>query len=93
MKMKFFTILSILLLLSCQQNNNLVVFTPVTIENESLEPDFYDNLQVVLKNYNVRHEVKGGKVYVSKELYNDTELMMNYTIKARDKEWLKERKD
>lgn len=74
----------------------LVEFKPVyaTSENEYYTEDkypnlFFENIQQVLKYYDVEFKIEKGKVYVSPKVYQEKELMFNYTKKALDEDWLK----
>jgi|SRR5690625_3110454 len=80
---------------SCQNTNDMTEFKPIVLENSRLieepkviETDFYENLKLVLDYYEVKYELKNGVIYVNKDVYREKELMMNYTIKARDTTWL-----
>lgn len=80
---------------SCQNSNDMTEFKPIVSENRRLveenqvvEPEFYSNLKLVLDHYKVEYKFENGIIYVKKDVYKEKELMMNYTIKARDKNWL-----
>lgn len=73
----------------------LVEFRPVyaTSENEYYTEEryptrFFENIQQVLGYYDVTFKIEKGKVYISSKIYQDKELMFNYTKKALDQDWL-----
>ena len=68
-------------------------FVPVLLKIEKGDPVFVDSPEVntlafhvsldkILTGYGVEHEMRNGIVYISGSLWNDRELMMNYTSKA-----------
>lgn len=73
----------------------MIEFKPVTFENRKFveedvaEPGFYNNLKIVLDYYGIDCEFKNDIIYVQKGVYEEKEMMMNYTSKARNKEWIK----
>ena len=72
-----------------------VVSTENGFEFESeIETEFYENLKVVLDHYLVEYEIRNQVICVDAREYNDNlELMMNYTMKARDARFLQMVKD
>lgn len=76
-----------------------VVFYPVysqpTGENYKVEtyPDdqFIERLAFVLEHYGYEYTIKEKQLLVSKKLYDNEELVHNYTQKAQDTTWLKQR--
>ena len=94
-------ILSILLVLilclifSCQ-DKKMIIFKPIIFENNhyveinKTEPNFYNNLKLVLDYYKVEYLLKDSIIYVNNTIYEDKEMMMNYTLKANDKYWIKQ---
>src|SRR5690625_1456901 len=81
---------------SCKNSNDMVEFKSVIFENRKFveeditEPGFYNNLKIVLDYYGVDYEFKNDVIYVQNKIYEEKEIMMNYTSKARNKEWIKQ---
>jgi len=62
----------------------------LVVDKKPVEKDFYKNLIVVLKYYNVEYDIRNEIVFIKDDIYKDKELMMNYTVKAMDKQWLEQ---
>ena len=61
--------------------------------DEDIEEGFYENLEIVLEHYGVEYQVEDKVIYIDATEYGENlELMMNYTVKARDRQWLEGRK-
>lgn len=81
---------------SCINQSEMIEFKPViysdnsqiVVDQKPVEKDFYKNLIIVLTYYNVEYSVRDEKVFIKDDIYKDKELMMNYTAKAVDKQWL-----
>jgi len=79
---------------SCTNNDNMQVFNPIVVsedkfvEDKNIETGFYNNLEKVLRNYQIKYQWKNNVIYVKKDIYKDKEMMWNFTQKARDKKWL-----
>lgn len=76
---------------------NLVEFKPVYANSENeyqiednYSDDFAHQLKQVLKYYNVPHQLDRDKIFIDNDVYDDKELMFNYTKKALDETWLQQ---
>jgi hypothetical protein len=91
-------ILPVSVMISCNEQSELMVFKPVIyekgqlIEQNEVEAEFYENLKVVLDYFDVQYVYEKQIIYVSKVMYNDKELLMNFTSKARNKDWISQSK-
>ena len=73
-------------------------FKPVYVVNEkfvvSEEPmtdEFLINIKSVFQFYKVKYEINNqNQVLIAQDLWEDRDLMWNYTSKANDPTWLKE---
>ena len=71
-----------------------VVLKPVVLAGDKLveiEPDenFYYNVKRVLDFYDEDYKVDGnGVVLITEQLSADKDLLMNYTNKANDPDWM-----
>lgn|SRR5690554_5484375 len=96
MRNVFFLI--IVMFFSCINQSKMTEFKPViyndnrqlVVDKKPVEKDFYKNLIVVLKYYNVEYDIRNEIVFIKDDIYKDKELMMNYTVKAMDKQWLEQ---
>lgn len=74
--------------------NSYTEFVPTSFDGDSyreVEVDdmFYENLEFVLNSYHIKYRVENGKkVYVKRWISDDEEIVLNYTRKALDSEWL-----
>jgi len=80
----------------CSCSSKYKVFVPVIsaehglVMSDQIEPEFYPNLEIVLKYYHEDYKVVSGIIYIDRAFYEDNlELMMNYTNKARDTLFIK----
>lgn len=96
MKNKYLCIACMLILvfaISCSENR--VEFRPVYFNGDlmpesdsSYGTDFYLNVQKVLRHYREDFILHDGKILISNSLFEDKELIYNYTQKASDSTWL-----
>jgi hypothetical protein len=64
----------------------------LTVSEEPLPPVMMSNIRVVLTYYQVPfREDSQGNVLIPLGVWQDRELMWNYTTKANDPEWLSQR--
>lgn len=49
-----------------------------------------ENIKLVLTSYSKKWEIKNGEVYIQRKLFNDKQLLWNFTSKANDPEFMKE---
>ena len=77
-------------------NNSFVPFAPLTFDKSYKSVVINDNLskniQKVLLYYNVDFYVKDYNIYIKRKIASDKNLMINYTNKAQDENWLKDHK-
>lgn len=86
----------ILLQASNCMSTNYDEFKPVyvknggyVIENKSLDTEFVKNIQIVFKFYSVQYKFsETGKLLVPPKLWQNKDLMWNYTTKANDPQWI-----
>lgn len=75
--------------------NNYTEFEPILFENNSyrkidVDSMFNINLVLVLDYNNVVYKInEKGKVLVSRSLFEDKELVFNYTKKSLDTSWIR----
>lgn len=62
----------------------------LSVDEKPVEKSFYKNLILVLEQYNIEYDVRNEIVFIKEDIYKDKELMMNFTVKAMDKEWLEQ---
>lgn len=60
-------------------------------EIEYPDEGFKDRLIFVLEHYGTSYEVKEGKVWVERSFYEQKDMPLNYTLKAQDTTWLRQR--
>lgn len=48
------------------------------------------NMTAVLKHYNEPFKIEEGRIFINKKLYNNKELLYNYSTKVKDSVWLKQ---
>lgn len=95
-KLFFFTI--VIMLSSCINQSKMIEFKPViyndmrqlSVYEKPVEKGFYKNLILVLEQYNIEYDIRNEIVFIKEDVYKDKELMMNFTVKAMDKEWLEQ---
>ncbi len=68
-----------------------VAHDEIVIDDVNKYPQFYENLEKVLRYYKEDYKKDDGVIYVKKTLYKDLTLCWNYTSKANDKIWLHSR--
>lgn len=68
-----------------------VAYDEIVIDDINKYPQFYENLEKVLRYYEEDYKKDGDIIYVKKTLYKDMALCWNYTSKANDKIWLHSR--
>lgn len=92
-----FLVASIVLFILACNTAGLVEFRPVYANSENeyyteenYPSDFVTNLQQVLHYYGIEHQIKNKKIFIESSIYNNKELMFNYTNKAMDEEWLQQ---
>ncbi|MFK7797591.1 MAG: hypothetical protein AB8E82_09065 [Aureispira sp.] len=90
-------LLAIAVIAAAISRANLVEFKPVhaNSENEYQTVDQYPDhfatqLRQVLKYYNVPHQLDRDRIFIDNTVYDDKELMFNYTKKALDETWLQQ---
>ncbi len=90
----------VFLLCSCGNKKNMNIVYPVEInqkgvyvEEKTVPENFYENLTFVLNYYKEPFERVEGKIAVRNELYNDKNLLSNYTNKAQNMMWIKSKKN
>jgi hypothetical protein len=95
-KLIYFFIMIISCLLSCRDNEKLVEFKPLEftsngdyVVKKDIPNEFYINLKMVLKEYNIHYLDSNGVIFISYRDYRSKELVSNYTEKALDTVWLK----
>jgi hypothetical protein len=98
MKKIFFYLIcysSTLVIESCQDNSKMVEFKPMIFNKNgnyvtlnSIPENFYDNLKLVLKNYNIEYIDSSGKIFIRKKEYDNKEIVANFTLKAMDTIWI-----
>jgi hypothetical protein len=91
--------LSIILfaIISCQEK--LTVFKPVVKINDAYQystkdalcSEFQDNIIFVLSYYSEEFRSQNDSILITSKLFNDKELLYNYTKKACDSDWLKDK--
>lgn len=62
------------------------------VSDEKITRKHTDNLLIVLSYYNVSHIEKNGNIYLPLDVWEDKDIIMNYTKKANDPEWIRKRK-
>jgi hypothetical protein len=78
--------------------NTYVPYTPIMFDNAGyrtieINDEFNENLQIVLKYYDIDFRVgDDGGTLVKRKLIRNEELIHNYTKKALSQEWLKDRR-
>jgi hypothetical protein len=74
-------------------DNTFVVLKPLTFNNgfkrKSTNNIVIKGLSKVLKYYNIDFYKKNGDIYVKRKVANDRNLILNFTTKAQDNEWLR----
>ncbi len=85
--------MSLTIMSSCDEQ--FVELKPIVLENDQFieeptlaTPEFLEHIVTVLKHYDHKFELKEGKVFISEKLFDDKEIMYNYTKKAQDDHWL-----
>lgn len=75
-------------------------FQPVVLDGHQLvysdadtfPSEFMGRIENVFKYYNQDYKLSSqGKILVPESLYKDMELMWNYTTKAQDQDWIRNR--
>lgn len=95
---KLFFLTIVIMLSSCINRSKMIEFKPViyndkkqlSVDEKPVEKSFYKNLILVLEQYNIEYDVRNEIVFIKEDIYKDKELMMNFTVKAMDKEWLEQ---
>lgn len=94
----YFVIMIMICLLSCHDDNKLVEFKPLEFTNKGIyvvkkdiPEKFYFNLRKVLREYNIHYIDSNGVIFITYKDYRNKELVSNYTEKALDTVWLKNR--
>lgn len=78
--------------------NTYTEFEPTVFESNSyktidVSAGFYENLEIVLVYYDVKHKATDeGKILIKRSLRANKELLLNYTKKALDTAWLNSHK-
>ena len=79
------------------ESTKYVEFKPVVQKKEHLiyeetplSPEFQKTISEVLKYYKKPYKVENNTLSIPKSLYDDKELIWNYTTKARNESWVKE---
>lgn len=76
--------------------NSYVPFQPIIFDNDlgykmiPATKKINEGLPQVLIYYNADFRLENGNVSIKRKLNSDSDLIVNYTTKATDKEWLKE---
>jgi hypothetical protein len=90
-------LLAIAVIAAAISRANLVEFKPVQTNSENeyqivdqYPENFAQHLRKVLKYYNVPHQLDRDKIFIDNTVYDNKELMFNYTQKALDETWLKQ---
>lgn len=79
--------------------DNYVLFSPVYKESdmlvasdEQLTVEYKENVKFVLDYYEVPYrENNNGEILIPEKIWNDQDLIWNYTTKANDPSWLNSR--
>jgi hypothetical protein len=66
----------------------LLINDEFVIDESKLSDTSKQNILHVLKYYNVNYSLNNSHIMIEKSLWNDKDLMWNYTNKSNDKEWL-----
>lgn len=66
----------------------LLIKENFVIDESKISDESRKNIIHVLQYYNVNHKVNDTKIMIEKSLWNDTDLMWNYTNKSKNDEWL-----
>jgi len=62
-------------------------------ERDEIPPNFYKNIRFVLDHQIEDYIVKDGVIYIKYKYMNDLEMIWNYTTKANDLTWIKQKKE
>jgi len=90
----------VLVITGCSSaDDEFIIFKPVSkgfLGNYKFEENVpkqeIENFVVVFREYGINYKVVNGVLSVKKLDIHNTELMKNYTTKARDPNWLKNHK-
>lgn len=97
--MKNYLLILSLFLTAC--TTKMIEFNPIEKQGDTYvevkshaDSIFLKNIEQVLNYYDVAYEKHSdSKIFIEEAIYEDKDLMYNYTIKAKDDEWLKDHKE
>ncbi len=97
--MKNVIVVTVIFILFACMKKDYVEFVPVYLESdkliqkiELLDEELKSNVEMVLLYYEEKYKIEDGKLYITKQLADNKELIWNYTNKAKDSIWLKKHK-
>lgn len=65
--------------------NNRGIYIEKEIDSELLK----NNIEIVLKTYDINYIKKNNKIFIEKEIFNNKEYLSNLGKKAKDSIWIK----
>ena len=81
-------------------SNQYVPYRPVIRSQEELvvsdsasSPEHQENIKRVFDFYSVPYREENGKILIPADVWQDRELMWNYTTKANDPKWLRQQEE
>lgn len=91
----YFLLNFIIIFISCQNDdfvefkitnmNNRGIYIEKEIDSELLK----NNIEIVLKTYDINYIKKNNKIFIEKEIFNNKEYLSNLGKKAKDSIWIK----
>lgn len=91
----YFLLNFIIIFISCQNDdfvefkitnmNNRGIYIEKEIDSELLK----NNIEIVLKTYDINYFKKNNKIFIEKEIFNNKEYLSNLGKKAKDSIWIK----
>lgn len=74
---------------------NYAEFKPIKIQHDQfvvseqiVSPEFHQDIIQVFQFYKVNYKIADSKIFIDAKLWEDKDLMWNYTNKAKNHDWL-----
>ncbi|MFP5268719.1 hypothetical protein [Coleofasciculus sp.] len=81
-------------------SNQYVPYRPVirsqdelVVSNSAANPEHQGNIKQVFDFYSVPYREENGQILIPAGVWQDREMMWNYTTKANDPEWLRQQQE
>jgi len=96
----FFSLVCLLTLTVACMSNKYVPYRPVirsqeelVVSDSAVNSEHRENIKRVFDFYSVPYREEDGEILIPADVWQDREMIWNYTTKANDPEWLRQQEE